>query len=234
LNKSAKPYIDYTAWKGWDDKSPFGSISPVERECFKYQLDKYNIEYKNINALEIGFGNGGFIKFLLENNSTVTGLEIQEEQLEKAQHLGIETYSLIENIANKKYDLIVGFDVLEHLSITELQNFFSKAESLLAKDGVMFFRFPNADSFAGMIAQNGDYTHITAIGISKLQQLLRPVGLNIIHFDGAILYPKRFFVHGIRALIRKVITKTTGVGNHYFFAGNVVAVVGRQLGDSEL
>jgi len=227
MNQKDNPYADYTEWKGWNDDIPFGTLGPIQREKFKQQLCLYKIKFNNISAVELGFGNGGFIKFLLENNSQVIGLERQQGLLLKAQSFGVEVYSRIEDISHKKIDLIVGFDVLEHLSIEELQNFFYYSEKLLADDGVMLFRFPNADSFAGMIAQNGDYTHVTAIGISKLQQLLRPVGLKIKHFEGEILYPRRFFVHGIRKMIRKSVTKITGVGNHYFFSANVIAVIGR-------
>jgi len=218
-------YENYSEWKGWMNKVPFGQLSVVEREKFRLQLECCGIPYKNINALEIGYGNGGFFRFLKDNGSTVEGVEVQEPLLQAAKDFGGQAHSSLDEVSQGPYDLVVAFDVLEHLTVDQLQELFARAAKLLKSDGVMLFRFPNADSFAGIGAQNGDFTHITAIGRTKLQQLVEPYGFAIERFEAEISYPRRVVINAIRRLSRQLFMKLIGVGNTYFFATNVVAVV---------
>ncbi|MBU3601780.1 bifunctional 2-polyprenyl-6-hydroxyphenol methylase/3-demethylubiquinol 3-O-methyltransferase UbiG [Polynucleobacter sp. AM-25C3] len=220
-------YEDYSNWKGWLNKVPFGSLSIDSRNKYKLQLDKLHVDYKNINALEIGFGNGGFIKFLLENGSNVEGIEIQESLLEEASNLGIPAHNSLASLTNGPYDLIVGFDVLEHLTLEQLQQYFLVFKSVLKPDGKMIFRFPNGDSFVGLSAQNGDFTHVTAIGLSKLEQLIRPLGFKIAIYEGALVYPrsKLKHLHFLRKFLRYLTMQALGFGSPYFFSGDIVTVL---------
>ena len=218
-------YQDYSNWKGWLTQVPFGELTALQKRVYELQLERLQIPYKNINALEIGYGNGSFIKFLRNNDSNVEGVEIQEPLLNAARENGIPVQNSINTVKNGPYDLIVAFDVLEHLTIEQLKGLFQKCRTLLKEKGVMLFRFPNADSFAGLGSQNGDYTHITAIGQTKLQQLVEPFGLKIARFESEIVYPKRLVVHAIRSCFRYLLMKGMGIGSSYYFSGNVVALV---------
>ena len=115
-------------------------------------------------------------------------IEIQDDLNRLAEEKGFLCYT---NIADTTggYDLIVGFDVLEHMSLNQLKDLFSHAADKLGPSGRMLFRFPNGDSYAGMAAQNGDYTHITALGQSKLRQIVEPYGFEIESFQGRVDYP---------------------------------------------
>ena len=217
-------YSDYSKWKGWLTDMPFGELSASQNQKYTLQLDRLHIPYKDIKALEIGYGNGGFLKFLLNNNCNVEGIEIQQPLLDAARIFGIPAKNSINDIEGS-FDLIVAFDVLEHLTIQELQLFFEKCKSLLKEDGSMLFRFPNAESFAGLGAQNGDFTHITAIAESKLDQLVKPHGLKITSFQGEAEYPKKPIINLIRGIFRYLLMKGMGVGSKHFFSTNVVAVV---------
>ena len=218
-------YQDYPNWKGWLTKVPFGELSTLQTKTYELQLERLSIPYQEINALEIGYGNGSFITFLMNNGSGIEGIEIQEPLLDAAKAKGIPVQSSINDVACGPYDLIVAFDVLEHLTIEELKSLFLKCRSLLKQKGAMLFRFPNADSFAGMGAQNGDFTHITAIGQTKLQQIVEPFGLRIERFEAEIVYPKKILVDIVRSCLRYIFMKGLGVGNPYFFSCNVVAVI---------
>lgn len=219
-------YQDYSKWKGWLTEVPFGELSTLQSKEFELQLKKLGIPYKGINALEIGYGNGSFITFMLNNGSSVEGIEIQEPLLAAAKAKGIQVKSSINDVTCGPYDLIVAFDVLEHLTIEELKSLFFKCRHLLKEKGAMLFRFPNADSFAGMGSQNGDFTHITAIGQTKLQQLVEPFGLKIKIFEGKSVYPKaNILVDIVRACFRYILMHGMGVGSSYFFSSDVVAVI---------
>lgn len=219
-------YQDYSKWKGWLTEVPFGELSTLESKEFESQFRKLGIPYKGINALEIGYGNGGFITFLQNNGSSVEGIEIQEPLLDAAKAKGLRVHSSINDVTGGPYDLIVALDVLEHLTIEELRSLFQKCRYLLKEKGSMLFRFPNADSFAGMGSQNGDYTHVTAMGQAKLQQLIKPFGLKIEIFEGENVYPrKNIFVDIFRSCFCYILMHGMGVGSSYFFSCDVVAVI---------
>jgi 2-polyprenyl-3-methyl-5-hydroxy-6-metoxy-1,4-benzoquinol methylase len=218
-------YTDYSSWKGWLTQIPFAELSEVQNIKFKKQLERFHIPYKKINALEIGYGNGSFIKFLKNNDSKVEGIEIQDSLLEAAREFGIPAQRSINDVTCGPYDLIVAFDVLEHLTVEELRSLFHKCKLLLKKDGVMLLRFPNAESFAGLGAQNGDFTHITAIAQTKLQQIIEPYGFKIERFEGELIYPRKNVVHAIRSVFRYILMKGMGVGSGHFFSTNVIALV---------
>lgn len=217
-------YSTYAEWKGWLGNTRFGTLTSLQELQYQNQLEKLGIPYTNINALEIGYGNGGFLTFLIKNNSKVSGVEIQKPLLIAAEEFGISAKNSIEDIEGA-FDLIAAFDVLEHLSIVQLNSFFKKSSSLLKSNGLMLFRFPNAESFAGLGAQNGDCTHITAIAQSKLDQLIQPFGLKIIKFEGEATYPKKIIINCIRGIFRYLLMKGMGIGNKHFFSTNVVAVI---------
>ncbi len=221
-------YTNYSEWKGWLNEVPFGELQESEREKFRMQLDSCSILYKQINALELGFGNGSFMRFLKDNGSVVEGIEVQEALIDAAKRFGFPAHNSLDKITQSPYDLIVAFDVLEHLTLPQLKDLFMHADRLLKPDGVMLFRFPNADSFAGMGAQNGDFTHITSIGQQKLQQLVGPAGFRIDRFDSEVIYPRRVILDAARSIFRMIFMKLVGVGNPYFFATNIVTVVKRR------
>lgn len=220
-------YTDYSTWKGWLTQVPFAELSELQNNKFKLQLERFHIPYRNINALEIGFGNGSFIKFLTTNGSKVEGVEIQASLLEAASKIGVPVHNSINDVTCAPYDLIVAFDVLEHLTVAELQSFFLQCKSLLKENGSMLFRFPNAESFAGLGAQNGDFTHITAIAQTKLQQIIEPFGFQIEKFEAEVIYPRKIFVNAIRSVFRYLLMKGMGVGSKHFFSTNVVALIKR-------
>lgn len=218
-------YEDYAKWKGWIGNEPFGTLSNVQRRKFELQLDRCDVKYKGIKALEIGYGNGAFLQFLQDNDSSAEGVEIQPALLDAARSKGWTVHGAVEELIGRKYDLVAGFDVLEHLSVEQLKSLFSMCSQLLTEKGQLFFRFPNADSFMGLSSQNGDYTHITALGESKLQQIVQPLGLEIVRFESALIYPSNRLKDCVRFLFRYAFMKAVGIGRPHFFAGDVVAVL---------
>ena len=77
------------------------------------------------------------------------------------------------------------------MTLDQLKDLFQHASKKLSASGKMLFRFPNGDSYAGLAAQNGDYTHITSIGQSKLRQIVEPYGFVIESFGGRVEYPEK-------------------------------------------
>ncbi len=218
-------YDDYFRWKmSVNDWGTFFELSESETKELDLQFRESNIEIKNDKVLELGFGSGKILKFLKDKGCLVEGIEIQDNLVKLAEEKGFKSYKNIEDVSGN-YDLIVGFDVLEHMSLNQLKEFFGHAVKKLKPSGKMLFRFPNGDSYAGMAAQNGDYTHISTIGQSKLRQIVEPFGLEIESFQGRVDYPVQKIKNTLLNIIRWPFIKIIGFNIPYFFSGNVVAVL---------
>lgn len=218
-------YENYSDWKGWENNNNFGFLDKQHCLKFKAQFEKLSIQYKFKNVLEIGFGNGEFLHFLKIHSNSVEGVEIQDNLINAANLSGVPAHDDLNKVINKPYDLIFALDVLEHLSIEQIKDLLVKLKDILKDDGKLIFRFPNVDSFMGLSSQNGDYTHITAIGRSKLEQIIFPLDLKIIKYEGAVEWPRNILKGLLRKFLRKSFMKLLGFGNDYFFFGEVIVVI---------
>lgn len=222
-------YDDYADWKGWLTEKKFFTVSSDEIKHFNGQFKRINIDVKGKKILDFGYGPGNLLKYFSLNHADISGVEIQESLIDSGKKEGLNVYSSIDEIdSNQKFDIITAIDVLEHMSNVQIQDFVLKAGKFLTDDGVMIFRYPNGDSPASLPAQNGDYTHINAIGMTKLNQLIEPFNLFIYYYDGEYVKPIFFPFNLVRKIFRKLFIKLTGLGNHYFFYCNIVAVVKKQ------
>jgi SAM-dependent methyltransferase len=77
------------------------------------------------------------------------------------------------------FDLIVAFDVLEHMMVEEIADFLSLAASLLNPGGRLLARFPNGSSPIGAFYQAGDITHVTVLSAPRIRQIGLSVGLDL-------------------------------------------------------
>lgn len=174
--------------------------------------DKYYGEHlpknRNINILEIGCGNGGFLYYLRERSyKNCFGIDISEEQIELAKKLGVknvEQVDLREFLRNKKevYNVIFARDVLEHFRKDEILDSLELIYSSLLNGGKFIIQSPNAESLFGTRMRYGDFTHEVAFTRTSLSQILRVIGFSKIEF-----YPTEPVIHGIRSFIRFILWK---------------------------
>lgn len=167
-------YINYSTWKEWDTKE-FGEYSRKEHFYFKKILKKFasSIDLNQANVLEIGFGNGAIAGWLRANHpdATWTGTELLAEQVKKARDAGYDAHLRIPQ-SNVRFNIVVIFDVLEHLTDSEISEIFSEIEALLPPDAIIITRTPNGAGPFGLPNQIGDKTHITPISLSRLSSYL--------------------------------------------------------------
>lgn len=120
--------------------------------------EKYVIPYinsvklitKDLNILEIGCGEGGNISPFLDKGYKCTGIDLSQSQINNAEeyfkdHPNRENLSLICNdiydiAPEKKYDIILLRDVIEH--IPNQNKFMGHLKQFVAKGGIIFFGFP--------------------------------------------------------------------------------------------
>ncbi|MGF2880104.1 class I SAM-dependent methyltransferase [Acinetobacter johnsonii] len=181
LNKNYEYYLE---WKRWGDE--FGYVSSHQSKYYDLELrDVIEILGKNnLRVLEIGYGNGSFLGYCFKKKWEVYGIEINEKLVDLAKGNGFNAYSSLGSVPDNYFDLIVAFDVIEHVSNDEIVPLLNNIKRKINKDGLCLFRFPNGDSPMGMKNQNGDLTHNNFIGSEKILQLCKISKLNLVKIRG--------------------------------------------------
>jgi len=175
----------YLTWKMWG--SEFGKLSKFEAHYFSKEISRANRAFpKNAKVLEIGFGNGSFLRYAAERNWDVSGTELNNDLVQIANQKGFNTFNTsdLTMFKNDAFDLVIAFDVLEHISQEHLLSFILEIKRVLKNDGVLIARFPNGDSPFGLSNQNGDVTHVTAIGSGKINYFATTSNMELIFSGG--------------------------------------------------
>ena len=133
----ANSYDDYPDG-GFDltDKSSEASFWVRSRNrLFKSIVKKFLAKGHKTKLLEIGCGNGGFIKTIAEDkNIEVTGSEIYVKGLSYAKKslpdVNFIQFDVSQGVLGETYDMILAFDVLEHIekdvdAISNIKNMLS-------------------------------------------------------------------------------------------------------------
>ncbi len=110
---------------------------------------------KGMRALDIGCGEGGVVKPLLDMGLTAVGVELNPDRIRDAKvfladhvqqnHISfvskdIYTQGIENEWGGEKFDLIILKDVIEH--IFDQQKLIAHLQNFLKGDGVIFFGFP--------------------------------------------------------------------------------------------
>lgn len=179
----------YNEWKDWSEES----FAKLNKELslyydaeFKLINDSLSNTVKQLNVLEIGFGNGTLLKYFCKRGFLIYGTEVNEFLLNTAKKFGykVGTPDSLLSINDDYFDAIVAMDVLEHLTKEEILQSFSLNRRILRRGGLFIFRVPNVDSFSGLPLQFGDITHVTAIGSGLVKQLANSYGFDILELRG--------------------------------------------------
>lgn len=173
---------EYIAWKTWMSDQ-FGQYTNLDAAYFSAEVELRKAERARV--LELGFGNGTFLGWARDMGAEVHGVEANPLLVMRAQEMfgTIHTHSRLDapelDALRGAFSHIVAFDVLEHIEQRDYPGLFSRFTELLTPGGKCILRYPNGDSPFGRRIQNGDPTHVTAIGRDKLAYFARRAGLTV-------------------------------------------------------
>ena len=175
-------YID---WKNWDTDS-FGKTSQLEETYFNNIVKLLKLK-KSSKILEIGFGNGSFLGYAVSQKFNYDGIESNENLVDLAIDNNFSAYTSLDKIDTEtKYDLIILFDVIEHINADAVEEFFKEMNVHLEETGSIFLRFPNGSSPLGLGNQHGDVTHCNIVTLPKLNYWCYNSDLKVIFYRGDI------------------------------------------------
>jgi 2-polyprenyl-6-hydroxyphenyl methylase/3-demethylubiquinone-9 3-methyltransferase len=146
---------------------------------------------KHLNILEIGCSSGAFLSELkdaltsqkLPYQYTLHGIDIDEQAIKKSvdtdislQAISAESYS---EHSTEKYDLVLHFELIEHLS--DPHSFMKSIKSLLNHGGLQHFHTPNANGFDNQAMGYNDFRAL-AHGLFPPMHLQAFTPQNLTHF----------------------------------------------------
>ena len=177
----------YLKWKSWGEKYQFGDLSPKQHAYYKAEIKRSCASLpKSSKVLEVGFGSGSFLSYAKRKKWDICGTEVNKHLVEAGTRSGFNVI-LSKNLkpfSDNIFDLVVAFDVLEHIHKEDLIQFFAEIKRVLKPGGVFIACFPNGDSPLGLRHQNGDITHVTAIGSEMARYLATQSELKIVFLGG--------------------------------------------------
>lgn len=171
-------------------KSFKGGIEVFDKEaanrwspCLQYYLRCWLPLDRGEEIIDLGCGDGRIIYLLGALGYTnVEGVDLSESQIKIAEQISdnvvkAEVLAYLRDHP-KKYDCILAFDLIEHLSKSEALDFLDLCQSRLNTGGRLILQTPNASSpFFGDV-RYGDFTHETCFTPRLLSQLLVRAGFS--------------------------------------------------------
>ena len=130
----------------------YDRMSEDERYYIPWKWEHVNaLKYikRGDKLLEIGCGNGDFLKRARETGANCYGIELNEKAIKNSYHKGLDVKNIrLENYPegeNNTFDVVCAFQVLEHLH--DIKSFMLTATRLLKRGGILIIGVPNNDSF---------------------------------------------------------------------------------------
>jgi 2-polyprenyl-3-methyl-5-hydroxy-6-metoxy-1,4-benzoquinol methylase len=188
-------------------------------------------EDKQAKIIDIGCGRGEFIATLrMHGYKNLLGVDNSEEQVFASNALDLdcikkgELLQVMQEEVDASFDVVITFDVLEHLTKNEIFLVADEINRLLKPGGIWLIHVPNASSpFFGNI-RYGDITHEIAFTQSSLRQIIFSSRFQKINF-----YEDTPLVKNIRGLIRFSVWKFIRVLLRIYLAAETGDITGHKL-----
>ena len=231
---------NYQEWKNWRSVN-FASASAEENLYFSKLKKKFKLG-EALDVLEIGFGNGSFLDFSKSVSWDISGVELISELVDRAVQNDYKAFHSVHDIPiQNKYDLIVAFDVLEHIESDQALNFLEKIKNFLHPNGVLIIRVPNGSSPFGLSNQYGDITHHSVITESKMSYWAKCINLEI-NYKGGDIYlinngkkikiPIRILKRVLQLIIERVVRWIFSPQSKGFLSANSLYVLSLKNNES--
>jgi 2-polyprenyl-3-methyl-5-hydroxy-6-metoxy-1,4-benzoquinol methylase len=135
---------------------------------------EYALQYAQDKiVLDYGCGSGYGTKMLAEKAKSVTGVDISEEAIAYAQE-NFQSENLIfaniDDIKNQKFDVIISFQVIEHIQNTK--EYLKKLKSWLNPNGILVITTPERKGRIFKLQKPWNIYHIREYSIKSMSKLL--------------------------------------------------------------
>lgn len=214
INKEEISQFSKDADKWWDEDGPFKPLhrlNPTRLAYIKYQICKhYDLDelaiqpFKKLSILDVGCGGGIVCEPMARMGASVTGADADPVAIDvarehaKQNNLKITYENKPAEDLNKKYDVVLALEIIEHVENPEL--FVKNCAALVKPGGMMIFSTLNrtAKSFAlGIVAAEyilrwvpqGTHSWKKFIRPSELSKMMRKADIMPDNISGLIFNP---------------------------------------------
>ena len=162
---------------------------------------------KEISILELACGYGTFLNLVQKNGYTnAKGIDISPDQIEKAKELGrnnVECTDIVSYLSDSEesFDVIVGIDIIEHLTKSELLTILELIKERLKPGGKVIFRTPNGDAPLGSTFYFGDFTHEIYLNYFSAEQVMLTMGFDDIKISNSDVSVRNPIVNLFRSIL---------------------------------
>lgn len=169
-------YMDYDQDKVVTQKTYEGYLDEITKVCN---------HGKKITMFEVGCATGFFLERAQERGWEVSGIDLSEYAIEKAKAKGlrVSTGSLDTYTTEEKFDVIVMYDLIEHVKDPVLT--LQKAGQMLKEGGLIVITTPDAGSIWARVWGRRWHAfvppqHLFYFRVSHLKNILKKQGLETI------------------------------------------------------
>ncbi len=180
----------------------------------RYYLRHWLPEGKTAKIVDLACGGGKLLYFFKRMGYTnIAGVDISPEQVRLAKQVtpNVGEANVLDWLEDHptSFDLISGFDIVEHFHKDEVLRFLDACHAALKPGGRMILQTPNADSPWGTVHRYNDFTHEVGFNPNALSRLLSLTGFQKIESRETGPIP---IGHSIKSLIRYLIWQTIRAG----------------------
>jgi SAM-dependent methyltransferase len=181
----------YADWKGWRG-ADFGRFGREDAYYYAQELRASDVaSVLGLRVAELGYGNGTFAGWVRRAGGHWVGREAIPELQARATEAGFDVIASKADFSSAfgpgMLDLIVAFDVIEHLELDAIRSFLAEAKEALTPGGLLLVRVASGDSpFSGAVYR-GDLTHRTLLGSGAARQLAMDAGLEVCQVRSPVL-----------------------------------------------
>jgi SAM-dependent methyltransferase len=146
-----------------------------------YHLRNWLPENRSARIVDLACGGGRLLHYFVEQGyRNVEGVDTSPDQVSLSRQV---VGSVIQGDVTEflearqgQFDLITGFDIVEHFHKDEVLRFLDAARTALVSGGRLILQTPNAGVPWGMQPRYGDFTHELGFNPNSLGRLLRVTG----------------------------------------------------------
>jgi hypothetical protein len=195
----------YRKWKDWAEDR-FGQFTSSEAAYFRAELRELSARRDGTpRILEIGFGNGAFAGWCRSKAWAWMGTEIDSVLVDRARQAGYRAECAQDGLgplrAGSPFDLIVAWDVFEHIAPGATLKLMADLNSLLSDSGALVFRVPSGDSPFSRAIQHTDPTHAQILTSHAARIMAQEAGFRECTARNTRL---PIFVPSLRGIVRRV------------------------------
>ena len=119
----------------------------VENDYFDSLAENFT---KEANILDLGCGDGAFIKRMNAKGFFATGVDSNTECAKELNVILGSVPEALRHLKSDSYDIVTSFHLIEHMNLNNYKEMVIEINRLLKKNGKIFFETPNTQSLITM------------------------------------------------------------------------------------